>query len=264
MFIRLSRYLILGMIISLVTFLVAHNNKDKIKKETILLIGGVSAIIIFAISFRVEFYENVDSEEVEPSVEAEQEPIEEKTIEVESKVGNYTTDELRDIAVNIIKKYDVEGTEDDEELMARVEKELRAAIAGEDFDGKKEREEMAEKIVERVTNPKQEGELKVQTKPVENQLSMQYEKAVEEVIKEKIREQLYSDEMIKRTKKSDYVIMPVEEWSLPLEKRRYKCIPREEKEPCNCSLGGNFWGGEYMQMKGANPLPPAPKKQVEI
>lgn len=262
MFIRLSRYVILGMIISLVVFLVTQNNKDKIKMETIALIGVVSAVIIFAISFRIEFYE--DTPPMEPPMGGPpmggppmEEPSSEDGVLVNEK------ERLRKIAYEMIQSMDKEGTEDDEELMGKV----RVALESEMGKSKLPKSKMAEKVVEQVMNPKlNDSELGVQTKPRENRLSMQYEKAIEEVIKEKVREQLYSDEVIKRQKESDYTIMPVSEWSLPLEKRKYKCIPREEKEVCDCAPGQStgFWGGSYLKLKDAKELPPAAPKEVEI
>lgn len=253
MFIRLSRYVILGLIISLVAFLVTQNNKDSVKKETLLLIGLVSAVIIFAISFRIEMYENVDIE----SVEANQSETTQETTLIDER------EKLKKIAIEMIQSMDKTGTEDDEELMQKVEEALRAELN----KSKMPTGEMAEKIVDRVTNPKLENkELEVQTKPRENRLSMQYEKATDDVIKEKIREQLYSNEVVERQRDNDFVIMPVEEWSLPLERRRYQCIPKKESEPCNCAQGENtgFWDGAFMELKGASKLPPKPKKLVEI
>lgn len=259
MFIRLSRYVILGMIISLITFLVTQNNKEKVKMETILLIGVISAIIIFAISFRVEFYENVDNSGTEvPTVITP--PV--KPVEQEQGVLINERERLRKMAIEIIRMMDKEGTEDDEELMKKVEDALRTELN----KTKIPEGEMAEKVAERVMNPKLDDEMPVQTKPKENRLSMQYEQAINEVIKEKIREQLYSDEVINRAKESDYTIMPVSEWSLPLEKRKYQCIPKKETEVCDCQTGSSsdFWGGQFMKIKGAPELPPAPKKEVEI
>lgn len=269
MFIRLSRYVILGLIISLVGFLVTQNNKEKVQKETLLLIGLISAVIIFAISFRVEFYENTPEvgEKQEPlvkqrspeKVQGSQSETTEKAVELNER------ERIRKMAIEMIQKLDAPGTEDDEELMKKVEEAIRSEMG---LKPKMPKGEMAEKIVERVTNPKQEEELEVQKKPKENRLSMQYEGAIEDVIKEKIREQLYSDDVIKRQKESDYVIMPVSEWSLPLERRQFKCIPREEeeKEPCACGPGeGNgFWEGSFMKIRGAKELPPQHKNKVEL
>ena len=248
MFIRLSRYVILGMIISLIVFLVTQNNKDKIKMETIFLIGVISAVIIFAISFRIEFYENTPAI---PALPQNDEPgvlIDEKS-------------RLRKMAREMIKNMDKEGTEDDSELMKKVEEAIKAEMGIAQLPDTPE----AKKIVQRVENPKLEEELAVQTKPKENRLSMQYENAIEEVIKEKIRKELYSDEVIQRKKESDYTIMPVSEWSLPLEKRKYKCIAREEKEVCDCAPGANtgFWGGSFLKLKNAKELPPKPQNMQE-
>jgi hypothetical protein len=267
MFIRLSRYVILGLIISLVAFLVTQNNKETIKKETLLLIGLISAVIIFAISFRIEFYENI----AEPG--EKQEPLvkQQKSDFIKGNTSNITDDatlidqraKLRKMAVEMIENMDKVGIEDDEELMKKVEEALRAELNKSKLPVGK----MAEKIVDRVTNPKLEDiELEVQTQPKENRLSMQYEGAIEEVIKEKIREQLYSDEVIKRQKESDFTIMPVSEWSLPLERRKFKCIPRKEKEVCDCApgQGTGFWEGSFMKIKGAPELPPQQKKLVDI
>ena len=271
MFIRLSRYIILGLIISLVAFLVIQNNKEKVKKETIFLIGLISAVIIFAISFRIEFYENTDSTVAE--VGEKQGPLipqqKSKTIQpsesttTEDAVLINTRQKLKKMALEMIKNMDRPGTADDEEVMKAVEEALRAEVQ----KTKLPEGEMAEKIAERVMNPKQdEEELEVQREPKENRLSMQYEGAIEDVIKSKIRQQLYSDEVIKRQKESDYTIMPVSEWSLPLERRKFKCIPREEKEVCNCApgQGTGFWDGSFMTIKGAKELPPAPKKKIEL
>ena len=262
MFIRLSRYVILGMIISLVVFLVTQNNKDKIKMDTILLIGAISAVIIFAISFRIEFYENTQEE---PKAKVEEVVKEEVAKPRVSKAGVLIDEQarLQQMAREMISSMDKEGTEDDSELMKKVEEAIKSEMGKLKLHAKTE---ITEKIGERVMNPKQESELAVQTKPKENRLSMQYENAIEEVIKEKIREQLYSDEVIQRQKESDYTIMPVSEWSLPLEKRKYQCIPREEKEICDCQTGtsSDFWGGSFLKVKDAKELPPAPKKQIQI
>ena len=265
MFIRLSRYVILGLIISLVSFLVIQNNKDSVKKETIFLIGIISSVIIFAISFRIEFYENVEvGEKQQPLIpQQKSESIQGNTSETTEDASLIDLRErLKKMAIEIIQNMDKPGDADDEVVMKAVEESLRAEVQ----KSKMPSGEMAEKIVDRVINPKTaETELEVQTKPRENRLSMQYESAIEDVIKEKIREQLYSDEVIKRQKESDYVIMPVSEWSLPLERRKFKCIPREEKEVCDC--GGadtQFWGGQYMKLKGAKELPPAVKNKVEL
>ena len=253
MFIRLSRYVILGMIISLVVFLVTQNNKDKIKMDTILLIGGISAVIIFAISFRIEFYENTVEEPKKPKAPKQKEEVvtEKVAKPVVSKAGVLIDEKarLKQMGREMIASIDKEGTEDDSELMKKVQE----AIESEMGKLKLHKTKMTDKIGERVMNPKQETELDVQTKPKENRLSMQYENAIEEVIKEKIREQLYSDEVIKRQKESDYKIMPVSEWSLPLEKRKYQCIPREEKEICDCQTGtsSDFWGGSFLKVKDA-------------
>lgn len=267
MFIRLSRYVILGLIISLVAFLVTQNNKESLKIETLLLIGLISAVIIFAISFRIEFYENVD--EVEPQVlpGEPQKPLVKQEISesIQGNISNITNDgvlintreRLKKMAIEMIQNLDKVGVEDDEEVMQKVEEALRAELAKTKLPTGK----MAEKIVDRVTNPKLEDEeLEVQTQPRENRLSMQYESAIEDVIKDKIREQLYSNEVVKRQKESDYTIIPVSEWSLPLERRRYQCIPREEKEVCDCGQqeGTGFWDGAFLKIKGANDLPPKP------
>ena len=239
MLIRLSRYVILGMIISLVVFLVAKNNKEKIKNETIILIGIISSVIIFAISFRVEFYENSKpAEAAVAEVGEEQKPIipQKKSKTIEGSESNMTE---KGVSVDKEKKEEIPQSKE------------------------------AEKVVDAVTNPKQDGELIVQKQPKENRLSMQYEGAIEEVIKEKIREQLYSDEVVKRRKESDYVIMPVDSWSLPLERRQFKCIPKEEeelKQPCNCGPGEGtgFWGGSFLKIRGAKDLPPEPKHKIEL
>lgn len=258
MLIRLSRYIILGLIISLVAFLVTQNNKEQIKKETLLLIGLISAVIIFAISFRIEMYENVDVGEVQKPLE-EQRAAE--SIEPEPSTEGSLINErarLKEMAIEMIRNMDSIGTEDDEELIAKVQKAIEEEISR----SKMPEGEMAEKIIDRVMNPKLNSENIVQTEPKENQLSMQYEGAIEDVIKEKIRNQLYSNKPIKREKKSDYVIMPVSEWSLPIENRKYQAIAREDKEVCNCApgQGTGFWEGSFLTLKGSSDLPPAPKK----
>ena len=276
MLIRLSRYVILGMIISLVVFLVAKNNKEKIKNETIILIGIISSVIIFAISFRVEFYENSKpAEAAVAEVGEEQKPIipqkKSKTIEgsestmTEAGVDISDKKRVRKMAIEMIEKIDIPGTKDDKELMMKVEKMIRQEM---ELKNQKQTKE-EEKVIDTVTNPKQDGELIVQKQPKENRLSMQYEGAIEDVIKEKIREQLYSDEVVKRRKESDYVIMPVDSWSLPLERRQFKCIPKEEeelKQPCNCGPGEGtgFWGGSFLKIRGAKDLPPEPKHKIEL
>ena len=275
MFIRLSRYIIIGLIISLVAYLVTENSGEKIDKQTLLTIGVSSAVIIFAISFRVEFYENTDVDMSQETTVAEvgekQEPLipQQKSEKIDGSESSMTEvgvdisdkERIRKIAIEMIEKIDIPGTEDDEEVMMKVEKMVRQEMG---LEHQKEKQKMADKIAERVMHPTQE-ELKVQKKPVENRLSMQYEKPIEDVIKEKIREQLYSKDIIQRRKESDYVIMPVSEWSLPLERNHYKCIPKEQddiKEPCACGPGegSGFWDGSFMKIKGAKQLPPSPKK----
>lgn len=269
MFIRLSRYVILGMIISLIVFLVTQNNKDKVKIDTIMLIGVISAVIIFAISFRIEFFENTDAPETPPPMDTIRtdgpKNVKEGVAKPQSSNNGVLINErakIRQMAYEMIQSMDKEGTEDDAELMAKVEEAIKAELGASRLPKTK----MAEKIAERVMNPKLNEEIPVQTQPKENVLSMQYENAIEEVIKEKIREQLYSDEVIQRQKESDYVIQPVSSWSLPLEKRKYKCIPREEKEVCDCApgQGTGFWEGSFLKLRGAKDLPPQPSKEVEI
>ena len=271
MFIRLSRYIILGLIITLVAFLVTQNNKEKIKMETILLIGGISALIIFAISFRVEFYEDIEK----PEAGEVQKPLKKQVApkEIQPNESDFTKEgvlvdqrkRLRKMAVELIQEIDKEGIDDDEEVMRKVEEMLRSELN----KTRLPRGKMADKVVENVMNPKLEGELDIQDKPKENRLSMQYEKATDEVIKEKLRKQLYSDEVVKRRKESDYVIMPVEEWSIPLERRKFKCIPKEEeelKQPCACGPGEGtgFWSGSFLKIRGAKKLPPKAKKKIEL
>jgi len=212
-------------------------------------------MIIFAISFRVELYQNSPLPPVEPA---------EPSLNVEAG-AELEKNKLKNKAIRLISELDKKGTGDDKELMLQVEEMLKMEMKMKK-PPKLEKSEMADKIVERITNPKQSGELPVDAKHVENRLSMQYEGAINEVIKEKIRAQLYSDDVVKRVKTNDYTIMPVEDWSLPLEKRKYKCIAREEKEVCNCASGSSsdFWAGQFLKIKDAKKLPPQPKKEVEI
>lgn len=281
MFIRLSRYIIIGLIISLVAYLVTENSGERIDKETLLTIGISSAVIIFAISFRIEFYENtptdmtLETKEI-AEVGEKQEPLipQRKPEEVDGSKSEMTKkgvdvsekERIKKIAMELIQKIDLPGEEDDEEVMKQVEKMVRQEMG---LDVTEYEEEMAEKIAERVMNPMQDSELDVQTQPKENVLSMQYEKAIEETIKEKIRKQLYSKDTIQRKKESDYVIMPVSEWSLPLERNQYKCIPKEQDEivpPCACAPGEGtgFWDGSFMKIRGAKKLLPKPEsKKIE-
>lgn len=281
MFIRLSRYIIIGLIISLVAYLVTENSGERIDKGTLITIGISSAVIIFAISFRVEFYENTPSETdmtLETNVAEvgeKQEPLipQRKPEEVDGSKSEMTNagvdvsekERIKKIAMELIQKIDLPGEEDDEEVMKQVEKMVRQEMG---LDKLPNEEKMAETIAERVMNPMQDSELGVQTQPKENVLSMQYEKAIEETIKEKIREQLYSKDSIQRQKESDYTILPVSEWSLPLERNRYKCIPKEQDEvvpPCACAPGEGtgFWDGSFMKIRGSKQLPPKPDKKLK-
>lgn len=279
MFIRLSRYIILGLIISLVTFLVVENNNEKLSKKSMLWIGGLCTIIIFAISFRVEFYTNTPSSPTkkqgplvpqkkpkkikpiqskatrkgvslkhkqEPVLASQKEQLKRKALEMIENIQS---------PVNKLYVFGVSKETNEEELMAKIENKLKEEVST------LPKTQMAEKIAKRVMNPRQK-ELDTQNKQKENKLSMQYESAAQDTIKEKIRKQLYNNnKIVERKKESDYVIMPVSEWSLPLERRKYNCIPKKESEPCDCAQGENtgFWGGSFMKIKGAPELLPRTK-----